>query len=115
MDGRRPVDGRSPGPVNGARPGWRRLGHRLGFGVGIATGYATLGRIGFEGRVDYAAVGSVVNLAARLCAEAEDGGILINPRAHAAIEDLVTIRPIGELAIKGFSHPIDVVDVVELT
>ncbi len=95
--------------------GWRRLGHRLGFGIGIATGFATLGRIGFEDRVDYAAVGSVVNLAARLCAEAEDGGILLNPRAHAAVEELVTVRPIGELTFKGFSHPIDVVDVVGLT
>ena len=95
--------------------GWRRLGHRLGFGVGVATGFATLGRIGFEDRVDYAAVGSVVNLAARLCSEAEDGGILLNPRAHAAVEELVTVRPIGELTFKGFSHPIDVVDVVGLT
>jgi len=69
---------------------WGSLGHRLGFGVGIATGYATMGRIGFEGRVDYAAVGSVVNLAARLCGEAGDGSVLLSPRAYAKLGDRVT-------------------------
>ena len=94
--------------------GWRRLGHRLGFGVGIATGYATLGRIGFEGRGDYAAVGSVVNLAARLCAQAEDGQILLNSRAHARVEGRATVRDAGEMTIKGFSQPIHVAELISL-
>ena len=67
--------------------GWRKHGHELGFGIGIAQGYATLGRIGFEGRFDYAAIGTVANLAARLCAEAGDGQILVSQRALAAVED----------------------------
>jgi class 3 adenylate cyclase len=94
--------------------GWRRLGHRLGFGVGIGTGYATMGRIGFEGRADYAAVGSVVNLTARLCGEAGDGVILLSPRAHARLEDRVTVRDAGEMAMKGFSQPIRVAEVIDL-
>ena len=68
---------------------WRRRGHELGFGVGVDLGYATLGTIGFEGRFDYGAVGSVVNLAAGLCDEARDGQILISQRVHAAVEELV--------------------------
>jgi class 3 adenylate cyclase len=94
--------------------GWRRLGHQLGFGVGIATGYATLGRIGFEGRGDYAAVGSVVNLGARLCAEAEDGQILLSPRAHARVEGRATVRDAGEMTIKGFSQPVRVSELIGL-
>jgi class 3 adenylate cyclase len=93
---------------------WRKLGHRLGFGVGIATGHATMGRIGFEGRSDYAAVGSVVNLAARLCAEADDGQILLSPRAHARLGAGVAVRDVGEMSLKGFSQPIDVVEVVNM-
>jgi class 3 adenylate cyclase len=94
--------------------GWRRLGHELGFGVGIATGYATMGRIGFEGRVDYAAVGSVVNLAARLCGEAADGAILLSPRAHARLGERLTVRDAGEMTMKGFSRPVRVAEVVDL-
>ena len=94
--------------------GWRRLGHDLGFGVGIATGYATMGRIGFEGRVDYAAVGSVVNLAARLCGEAVDGAILLSPRAHAKVAERVTVKDAGEMTMKGFSRPVRVAEVVDL-
>jgi adenylate cyclase len=93
---------------------WRSLGHALGFGVGIATGYATMGRIGFEGRVDYAAVGSVVNLAARLCAEADDGSILLSPRARARLGDRVKVEDAGELTLKGFSQPVQVVAAVDL-
>jgi class 3 adenylate cyclase len=96
--------------VAGLAAGWRQLGHRLGFGVGIGTGYATLGRIGFEGRFDYAAIGSVVNLSARLCAEAGDGVILLSPRAHARLGDRVTVREAGEMSIKGFSQPVHVVE-----
>ena len=73
--------------------GWRKAGHELGFGMGIAHGYATLGRIGFEGRFDYSAIGTVVNLAARLCAEAKDGQILIDSKVQAAIEDAPASSP----------------------
>ena len=93
---------------------WRKLGYDLDFGVGIAQGYATLGAIGFEGRWDYGAIGSVTNLAARLCGEAKPGQILIHRRVYAAVEDLVEATPVGELALKGFSRPIPTYDVVAL-
>lgn len=85
---------------------WRRQGHHLGFGVGIAQGYATLGMIGFEGRFDYAAIGPVANMASRLCDEAADGEILISQRALAAVEHLVDAEPVGELTLKGFVRPV---------
>jgi class 3 adenylate cyclase len=85
---------------------WRKLGHDLDFGVGIAQGYATLGAIGFEGRWDYGAIGSVTTLAARLCAEAKPGQILVPRRVYANVEELVEAEPVGELALKGFSRPI---------
>ena len=85
---------------------WRKLGHDLDFGVGIAQGYATIGAIGFEGRVDYGAIGSVTNLAARLCGEARPGQILVQRRVFTAVEELVESAPVGELALKGFSRPI---------
>ena len=81
---------------------WRRLGYELDFGIGIAMGHATLGRIGFEGRSDYAAIGSVTNLAARLCAEAQPGQILISHRVHVSTEDVVAAEPVGTLELKGF-------------
>lgn len=80
---------------------WRASGHALGFGVGIAYGYATLGSIGFEGRSDYSAIGTVVNLAARLCAEAGHGHILVDSKVRAAIENAATLEPAGDLALKG--------------
>jgi adenylate cyclase len=79
--------------------GWRKQGHELGFGVGIAQGYATLGRIGFEGRFDYAAIGPVANMASRLCDEASNGEILISQRAQAAVEDLIEAELVGELTL----------------
>lgn len=85
---------------------WRSLGHALGFGIGIAHGYATLGRIGFEGRFDYAAIGTVVNLAARLCAEAKNGQILIEPKIKVAIEERFDLEPVGECMLKGFKRPV---------
>jgi adenylate cyclase len=94
---------------------WDKLGHTLGFGIGIANGYATLGRIGFEGRFDYAAVGSVVNLAARLCNEARDGQILVDAKVRAAIEAHATVEPAGELTLKGFHRPVRAYDVREIT
>jgi class 3 adenylate cyclase/putative methionine-R-sulfoxide reductase with GAF domain len=84
---------------------WRRLGHELGFGIGIAHGFATLGTIGFEGRFDYAAIGTVSNVASRLCDEAKPGQILISPRVFMAVEDAVTVEPVGDFALKGISRP----------
>ena len=95
--------------------GWSRRGHDLGFGVGIAQGHATLGRIGFEGRFDYAAIGSVTNLAARLCAEAAAGQILVSPRVYAVTEEIVVADCVGELALRGFSRPVRAYNVIALT
>ena len=86
--------------------GWRRIGHDLGFGVGIAQGYATLGRIGYEGRFDYAAIGSVTNLAARLCAEAGAEQVLVSQRVFSAVEDVAAGELVGALELRGFSRPI---------
>ena len=91
--------------------GWQRRGHELAFAVGIAQGYATLGRIGYAGRFDYAAIGSVTNLAARLCAEAVPWQILVTQRVNAAAEDQVVSRLVGELSLPGFSRPIRTFDV----
>jgi adenylate cyclase len=85
---------------------WRKAGHELGFGMGIARGYATLGRIGLEGRYDYAAIGTVTNLAARLCAEAKNGQILIDGKVQASVEAAIGTEPAGELTLKGFHRPI---------
>jgi adenylate cyclase len=85
---------------------WRELGHDVGFGIGIAHGYATLGTIGFEGRFDYAAIGTVSNVASRLCDEAKPGQILISPRVLMAVEDTVTVEPVGEFELKGIRRPI---------
>ena len=93
---------------------WRKRGNQLGFGLGIAQGYATLGMIGFESRVDYGAIGPVTNLASRLCDEARGGQILISQRVFAAVETLVEAEPIGELTLKGFLRPVSVWDVVRL-
>ncbi len=90
---------------------WRELGHELGFGVGLSTGYATLGLVGFEGRYDYCANGSVVNLAARLSDEARDGQILISQRAFTTVADQVEGTEIGQLTLKGLSQPVRVLDV----
>jgi class 3 adenylate cyclase/CheY-like chemotaxis protein len=94
--------------------GWRRMGHDLAFAVGVAQGHATLGRIGYEGRFDYTAIGNVTNLAARLCAEAGPGQILISQRVYAAAEHLVTAQPIGEIDLRGFSRPTRVYNVLGL-
>jgi adenylate cyclase len=94
---------------------WRRERHELGFGVGIAYGYATLGAIGFEGRSDYSAIGTVVNLAARLCAEARDGQILIDGKVRAALDGRATAEPVGEVTLKGLHRPIEAFNVLEIT
>jgi class 3 adenylate cyclase len=85
---------------------WRKLGHDLDFGVGIAQGYATVGAIGFEGRWEYGAIGSVPNLSARLCGEAKPGEILISQRVVASVEEMVDAEPIGELTLKGFHRAV---------
>jgi class 3 adenylate cyclase len=94
--------------------GWRRSGHDLGFSVGLAQGYATLGQIGFAGRVEYTAIGTVTNLAQRLCAAAADGQILVSPRVHAAVEEFVVSTPVKDLELKGFSRPLTAHNIVGL-
>jgi len=96
------------------RPSWPERGRELGFGVGIAEGHATMGRIGFEGRYDYAAVGTVVIMASRLSSDAASGQILLNRRAFAAVQDLVDGRSVGDLGLKGFSRPVPVFEVLDL-
>jgi len=91
-------------------PAWKRKGHVLGFGVGLAQGYATMGTIGFEDRFEYTAIGAVINLAARLCADAQDGQILTNSRLAAAIGDCVEIDELGERTLRGMSRPVAVVN-----
>jgi len=85
---------------------WRKYGHDLGFGIGIAHGYATLGRIGSEQRLDYTAIGTVVNLAARLCAEAASGQILIDSKVQASVEEIAETEPAGEFMLKGLHRPV---------
>jgi class 3 adenylate cyclase len=87
---------------------WKRLGHRLGFGVGISLGYATVGMVGSEGRFDYTANGTAVNLASRLCDEAEDGEILLSPRARIAVEDEIETESRGEVRLKGIQTPLEI-------
>jgi class 3 adenylate cyclase len=93
---------------------WRRRGDHLDFGVGMAQGYATIGAIGFEGRWDYGAIGTVTNLAARLCAEAKPGQILAPQRLLAAVEGLVEAEPVGALALRGFQRPVAAYNLLQL-
>jgi adenylate cyclase len=93
---------------------WRKLGHDLDFGVGIAQGYATIGAIGFEGHWEYGAIGSVPNLAARLCGEAKPGEILVTQRLLGGVDELVEAEPAGELTLKGFHRPVPAHRVVGL-
>jgi class 3 adenylate cyclase len=86
---------------------WHKRGHELDFSIGVALGYATIGRIGFEGRYDYGAVGSVLNLASRLCDAAEPGQIVIGPRVLAEVEEIVEATPVGALELKGFGKPVE--------
>jgi len=91
---------------------WRKRGYDLHLGIGIAQGYATIGAIGYEGRWDYGAIGPVTNLAARLCAEAKAGQILISRRVVAVTDDLFEVEPVGELTLKGFQRPISACNVL---
>jgi class 3 adenylate cyclase/CheY-like chemotaxis protein len=100
--------------IKGLINAWRKRGHDIGFGVGVSHGYATLGRIGFEGRFDYSAVGTVVNLAARLCSEAVDGQILIDGKVCTAIEGIAEVEPTAELKLKGLHRPVQAFNVCTL-
>ena len=93
---------------------WHKRGFYLGFGAGIAQGYATIGAVGFEGRWDYGAIGTVTNLAARLCGEAKPGQILIAQRVLASVEELVEVEPIGELVLRGLVRPVATFNLVGL-
>jgi adenylate cyclase len=93
---------------------WRTHGHELGFGIGIAHGYATLGCIGFEGRFQYSATGTVANLASRLCDEARNGQILVDAKVHAAVKARADLESAGELALKGFRRPVQAFNVCKL-
>jgi class 3 adenylate cyclase len=93
---------------------WRKRGYDLDLGVGIAQGYATIGAIGFEGRLDYGAIGTVTNMAARLCGEAKPRQILVSQRVFGAVEDLVEIEELGGLTLKGFSKPVSAFNVLGL-
>ena len=91
---------------------WRQLGHEIGFGIGIAHGFATLGAIGFEGRFDYAAIGTVSNVASRLCDEAKPGQILISARVLTKVENAVKVEAVGEFELKGIRRPLAPYNVV---
>ena len=98
--------------VNELGTQWRRKGHELGFGIGIATGFATVGQIGFQERREYTAIGSVINLASRLCDEAATGQIVIPARVLASVDQSVKVKALGELTLKGFDKPLAAYDVL---
>src|ERR1700736_4688955 len=99
--------------VQGLIVGWRTRGYTIGFGIGLAKGTATVGRIGYEGRTDYTAIGSIVNLASRMCASAEDGQILIDPTAAAEVSDAIALVPLGTRPLRGFADAVPVFSVRE--
>jgi adenylate cyclase len=96
------------------KDGWRKRGHELDFSVGIALGYATLGRIGFDGRYDYGAVGSVMNLSSRLCDQALPGQIVVSRRVLAEVEEIVEAEPVGALTLKGFGKPVEAFAILDV-
>lgn len=99
--------------VKGLRTGWLKKGYDLDLGIGLAAGYATLGNIGFEGRMDYGAVGNVTNLAARLCDEAKGGQVLTNQKTFSKIEEVFEAEPLEELQLKGFTRPVAAFNIVK--
>jgi adenylate cyclase len=101
--------------IGGLTEAWHRWGHDIGFGIGIAHGFATLGTIGFEGRFDYAAIGTVSNVASRLCDEAKPGQILISPRVLTKVENAVRVEPVGEFTLKGIRRPIAAYNVLAVS
>ena len=100
--------------IAGLREKWLKRGYELDHGVGLAIGYATIGAIGFEGRLDYTPVGTVVNLAARLCTEARPGQILVSQRMLTTVEHLIDVEPVGDLTLKGFRRPITAFNVLRV-
>jgi len=96
------------------RKGWLKRGYDLDIGIGLAAGYATLGNIGFEGRMDYGAIGNVTNLAARLCAEAKGGQVLIDQKTLSKIEEQVQVESLDELHLKGFGRPVAAFNILSL-
>ena len=100
--------------AKGLRTGWLKKGYDLDLGIGLAAGYATLGNIGFEGRMDYGAVGNVTNLASRLCDEAKGGQILTNQKTFSKIEELFEAEPLEELQLNGFGRPVAAFNIVKL-
>ncbi len=94
--------------VQGLIVGWQLRGYAIGFGIALAKGPATVGRIGYEGRVDYTAIGSIVNLASRMCASAEDGEILLDPTAAAEVSDAISVEPLGNRALRGFAEAVPI-------
>jgi class 3 adenylate cyclase/transcriptional regulator with GAF, ATPase, and Fis domain len=94
--------------------GWAKRGHKMGCGIGVAQGYATLGRIGFEDRMDYTAIGTVINLAARLCAQAENGQVLTSGRLVAAVDGLADLEPLGEQMLRGMGRPVEIISLIGL-
>jgi class 3 adenylate cyclase len=99
------------GAMQSVVSGWRGRGHEIGFGVGLAKGPATVGRIGYEGRSDYTAIGNVVNLASRICAAAEDGQILIDQAAAVEIGNAYALVPLGTRPLRGFAEAVPVFSV----
>jgi class 3 adenylate cyclase len=93
---------------------WQKRGYKLGLGVGVARGFATVGQIGFEGRIEYSATGTVANLAARLCAAAKPGQILISQPVFAAAEEKIEAEVLGEMELKGFHKPVSVYNALTL-
>lgn len=100
---------------NELRAPWHRLGHDIGLGIGIASGYSTLGLVGLQGRADYTAIGGAVNVAARLCDAATDGQILVSQRAYLDVEEQVRAEPLGSLKLKGFAKPVEIVSLEGLS
>ncbi|MFH1722264.1 MAG: adenylate/guanylate cyclase domain-containing protein, partial [Candidatus Altiarchaeota archaeon] len=100
--------------INALRPEWYRKGYELDVGIGIATGFATLGTIGFEGRMDYAAIGNVTIMASRLSSEAQGGQILTNRKTLAKIEGIVEAESLGEMQLKGFTRPVSAFNISKL-
>jgi class 3 adenylate cyclase len=101
--------------INSLQEEWKKRGIQLGAGIGIATGYATIGAVGFEDRLEYSAIGPVSNLAARLSSEAQHGQILVSDRVLLLVKELIKAEPIGELALKGIQRPVAVSQVVDMS
>jgi class 3 adenylate cyclase/CheY-like chemotaxis protein len=98
--------------IHALAEGWRRRGHELGFGIGVARGYATLGSVGFEHRQEYSVIGTVPNLACRLCGEAKPGQILLSQKVFASVHGKIEVVPVRELTLKGFHNPVPVFELV---